>query len=116
MNILEVITDLGSGGAERFVVDLSNELAKTNDVTLMTLMDDKVNPEHRNFNRYALNDNVNYKNSYHWNYIDSSIHSTFAGGRASSGSRCGLLSLSAGDGANVTWSHLGFTKVTILDI
>lgn len=62
MNILEVITDLGSGGAERFVVDLSNELAKTNDVTLMTLMDDKVNPEHRNFNRYALNDNVNYKN------------------------------------------------------
>lgn len=62
MNILEVITDLGSGGAERFVVDLSNELAKTNDVTLMTLMDDKVNPEHRNFNRYALNDNVVYKN------------------------------------------------------
>ena len=62
MNILEVITDLGSGGAERFVVDLSNELAKTNDVTLMTLMDDKVNPEHRNFNRYALSRNVIYYN------------------------------------------------------
>ena len=34
MKILEVITDLGSGGAERFVVDLSNELARTHDVTL----------------------------------------------------------------------------------
>lgn len=62
MKILEVITDLGSGGAERFVVDLSNELAKTNEVTLMTLMDDKVNPEHRNFNRYALSCNVVYHN------------------------------------------------------
>lgn len=62
MKILEVITDLGSGGAERFVVDLSNELARTHDVTLMTLMDDKVNPEHRNFNRYALSRNVVYFN------------------------------------------------------
>ena len=62
MKILEIITDLGSGGAERFVVDLSNELAKTNEVTLMTLMDDKVNPEHRNFNRCALGCNVVYHN------------------------------------------------------
>ena len=62
MKILEVITDLGSGGAERFVVDLSNELAKSNEVTLMTLMDDKVNPVHRNFNRYALSRNVVYFN------------------------------------------------------
>ena len=62
MKILEIITDLGSGGAERFVVDLSNELANSNDVTLMTLLDDNVNPEHRNFNRYALDSNVAYYN------------------------------------------------------
>ena len=49
MKILEIITDLGSGVAERFVVDLSNELANSNDVTLITLLDDNVNPEHRNF-------------------------------------------------------------------
>jgi hypothetical protein len=60
--------------------------------------------------------NVNYKNSYHWNYTDSSIHTTFAGGRASYGSRCGLLSLFANLGTGLAGSHLGFAKVTILDI
>lgn len=37
MKILEIIQTLCSGGAERFVVDLSNELAKENDVTLVCL-------------------------------------------------------------------------------
>lgn len=37
MRIVEVIPQLGSGGAERFVVDLSNELSKNNDVTLIAL-------------------------------------------------------------------------------
>lgn len=59
--------------------------------------------------------NVNYKNSYHWNYTDSSIHTTFAGGEAADGSRCGLLSLDARDGAGRAWSFFGFAKVTILD-
>lgn len=59
--------------------------------------------------------NVNYKNSYHWNYTNSSIHTTFAGGWAAFGSRCGLLCLHAGDGAGVAWSCDGFAKVTILD-
>ena len=59
--------------------------------------------------------NVNYKNSYHWNYTDSSIHTTFAGGKVTYGSRCGLLSLDAFDVAGDTGSASGFAKVTILD-
>lgn len=35
MKILEIIPQLGSGGAERFTVDLCNELVKSNDVTLV---------------------------------------------------------------------------------
>ena len=49
MKILQISFSLSSGGAERFVVDLSNELGKTNDVTLLTLKDDKVDVENRNF-------------------------------------------------------------------
>ncbi|MDD7629762.1 MAG: hypothetical protein PUJ60_01795 [bacterium] len=59
--------------------------------------------------------NVNYKNSYHWNYTDSSIHTTFSGGRAASGSLCGLLCLTAALGAGRAESAYGFAKVTILD-
>ena len=59
--------------------------------------------------------NSNYKNSYHWNYTDSSIHTTFAGGESGCGSRCGLLFLGAGDGPGRAWSYYGFAKVTILD-
>jgi len=40
MKILEVIPDLGSGGAEKFVVNLSNQFAKVgHDVTIVTLYD-----------------------------------------------------------------------------
>lgn len=62
MKILELITFLASGGAERFVVDLSNELAKSNDVCLMTVLDDKKEAEHRNFYRFALSHSVKYTN------------------------------------------------------
>ena len=37
MKILQISFSLSSGGLERFVVDLSNELAESNDVTLLTL-------------------------------------------------------------------------------
>jgi len=37
MKIVEIIPALASGGAERFVVDLCNEVSKTNDVTLVVL-------------------------------------------------------------------------------
>ena len=59
--------------------------------------------------------NTNYKNSYHWNYTDRSIHTTFAGGWAADGSRCGLLCLFANLGASSAGSSIGFAKVTILD-
>jgi len=43
MKILQIIYSLGAGGAERFVVDLSNELSKHgHEVTLCTLRDDAV--------------------------------------------------------------------------
>ena len=59
--------------------------------------------------------NVNYKNSYHLNYTDSNIHTTFAGGGSGDGSRCGLLYLGALSGAGRARSYIGFAKVTILD-
>jgi len=37
MKIFEIVPTLDSGGAERFVVDICNELSKTADVTLVTL-------------------------------------------------------------------------------
>ena len=49
MRILEVLFTLQSGGAERFVVDLSNEMSKANEVILLTLKDDKIDEENRNF-------------------------------------------------------------------
>ncbi|MBI9066035.1 MAG: glycosyltransferase [Salinivirgaceae bacterium] len=36
MKILEIISNLGNGGAEKLVVELSNELTKTNKVTLVS--------------------------------------------------------------------------------
>ena len=63
-----------------------------------------------------ISGNTNYKNSYHWNYTNSVIHATFAGGWSVRGSHCGLLFLYAGNGAGDAGSSSGFAKVTILDI
>lgn len=62
MKILEIIFSLSSGGGERFVVDLSNELVKTNNVTLLTLKDDTVDAENRNFYKFDLSPCVKYMN------------------------------------------------------
>lgn len=62
MKIVEVITFLGSGGAERFIVDLSNELSKGNEVYLLTVLDDKKDAEIRNFYRFAIDSKVHYIN------------------------------------------------------
>ena len=59
--------------------------------------------------------NTNYKKSYHWNYTESSIHTTYAGGWAAISSRCGLLFLNASYIASGAWTFCGFAKVTILD-
>ncbi len=62
MKILEVIFSLAPGGAERFVVDLSNELSKSNNVTLLTLKDDKLDADYRNFYKFDLSNKVTYVN------------------------------------------------------
>ena len=62
MKILQITIFLASGGAERFVVDLSNELSKNNDVTLLTLKDDSVDSKNRNFYKCDLSPRVKYLN------------------------------------------------------
>ena len=53
MKILYITYSLSSGGAERFVVDLSNELSSTCDVVLLTLKDDTKNCEKRVSTNYS---------------------------------------------------------------
>ncbi len=62
MKILEVVFDLRPGGAERFAVDLSNELSKSHDVTLLAIKDDSVEPEQAQFYKFDVSDRVTYKN------------------------------------------------------
>ena len=62
MKIVELITFLAGGGAERFVVDLSNQLAKEHDIFLVTILDDKKEPEIRNFYRSEILESVHYIN------------------------------------------------------
>ena len=63
MKIVEILFDLAYGGAERFVVDLSNELAsKGHDVTILTLKDDSIDPETRKFYYGDVADGVKYIN------------------------------------------------------
>ena len=60
MKILQLIYSLSSGGAEKFVVDLSNQLAKMgHDVTLcMMLRDDKIDT--LTFNKQFLSSSVKF--------------------------------------------------------
>lgn len=62
MKILEIIFWLAPGGGERFVVDLSNELSKTNDVVLLTLKDETVDTEYRTFYKSEISSKVQYRN------------------------------------------------------
>ena len=60
MKIIEIIYNLSSGGAERFAVDLSNQLSEANDVSLFTLKDDC---DIRNvFYKSELSSKVKYRN------------------------------------------------------
>jgi glycosyltransferase involved in cell wall biosynthesis len=60
LNILQVIYSLNQGGAERFVVDLSNELATSHKVTILTLRDDVLFDN--SFFKKEVNSNVTYIN------------------------------------------------------
>lgn len=62
MKILQVIFNLSPGGAERLVVDLSNELSCDNEVVVLTLMDDSVYSSKRKFYCSDLDERVTYKN------------------------------------------------------
>jgi glycosyltransferase involved in cell wall biosynthesis len=60
MKILQFIYTLGQGGAERFVVDLANELAKNSELKLYTLRDG--NLENQDFFVSELSDKITYIN------------------------------------------------------
>ena len=62
MKILEVVFTLRPGGAERFAVDLTNELSKANEVTILAIKDDTVEPERNLFYASELAERVTYKN------------------------------------------------------
>lgn len=62
MKIVEIIFSLSPGGAERFVVDLSNELCKDNEVVLITLKNDTIDSENRKFYCFDIDKNVKYLN------------------------------------------------------
>lgn len=61
MKILQLVYSLGPGGAERFVVDLSNELSRQgHEVTLCVLRDDMAG--NSGFYRKDVSENLNYIN------------------------------------------------------
>lgn len=60
MKIIEIIYNLSSGGAERFVVDLSNQLAKSNEVMIFTLRNDNI--IENIFYKNELSTKVKYRN------------------------------------------------------
>jgi glycosyltransferase involved in cell wall biosynthesis len=62
MRILHIIYNLSSGGAERFVVDLANQLAdfSDNEVFLLTLLDDSVSEY--SFYKSDISNNISYLN------------------------------------------------------
>lgn len=62
MKILEVVFDFSPGGAERFAVDLTNELSKANELTIMAIKDVSACPERKLFYASELADRVTYKN------------------------------------------------------
>lgn len=61
MKIIQLVYSLGPGGAERFVVDLSNELSRQgHEVTLCVFRDDRLG--NSGFYRNDLSDKLNYIN------------------------------------------------------
>jgi glycosyltransferase involved in cell wall biosynthesis len=54
MKILQLIPNISGGGAERLIVDLSNQMAKKHDVTLLTLYD----PREKDLFRDQLSSNI----------------------------------------------------------
>lgn len=62
MKIIQLIYSLQQGGAERFVVELANELIKFNNEVLLCVFRDDSRDKNLSFNKRFLNDNVGYVN------------------------------------------------------
>lgn len=62
MKIVEIITFLAAGGAERFIVDLTNQLAKEHDTYIVTLLDDQKDSNVRNFYKSDISNKAHYVN------------------------------------------------------
>jgi glycosyltransferase involved in cell wall biosynthesis len=69
MKILQLVTSLGNGGAEKFVVELSNEMSKDNEVYLSTFRDNqewmlsaKLIDNKVKFNSFSVKGSKNFKN------------------------------------------------------
>lgn len=60
MKILQLIFSLSSGGAERFTIDLCNELSKNNEVYLCVVQSDQ--DKNLSFFKSQINEKVNYIN------------------------------------------------------
>lgn len=58
---------------------------------------------------------VNYTNCYRWDNTDTSIHTTFVGGAAAYGARCGLAYLFCDHGVGYAFSDVAFAKCYILN-
>lgn len=58
MKILQIIYSLTSGGAERLVLDLSNEFSNYNEVHILTLLDEEIGDN--SFYKSLLSKNVHY--------------------------------------------------------
>lgn len=78
MKILELNKSLYPGGAERFIVDLSNELAKIegNEIYVCTYMDERIS--RNSFYRSQLCDKVKFKNISCDNHFFSKIKLIFS--------------------------------------
>lgn len=72
MKILECIHSLQPGGAERFLVDLSNELSNENDVTILTLKNR--DSKNENFYKGDIHPNIKvislgFEDGFHLSYL-----------------------------------------------
>lgn len=77
MKILEIIPTLAAGGGERFVVDLSNELAKdsANEVELMIVKDEQI--ANNGFHKKNIKNNVKFSSLKIKKYSFSTIYKLY---------------------------------------
>lgn len=62
-----------------------------------------------------VSNNPNYTNCSRWDNTDTSVHTTFVGGNAANGLRCGLAYLSCNHGVGLADSRVPFAKCYILN-